>query len=108
MTYGTLREADPAPYRTPGVGRATEWQDFVPLLESVVFSANQTEANITLQVLDDKDPERDESVFVKLMGADLMEGEQERLSKTHEINSLNTSCLYLSTAELPPCVKGAL
>ncbi|XP_076021271.1 adhesion G-protein coupled receptor V1 [Genypterus blacodes] len=79
VTYRTLSEADPAPYRTPGVGRATEGQDFVPLLESVMFSANQSEANITLQVLDDKDPERDESVFVKLMGVELIEGEQERL-----------------------------
>ncbi|XP_068559504.1 adhesion G-protein coupled receptor V1 [Cebidichthys violaceus] len=79
VTYGTLNEADPEPYRTPGVGRATEGRDFVPLLDSVVFLANQSEANITLQVLDDEDPERDESVFVKLISVQLIEGEQERL-----------------------------
>ncbi|KAE8292326.1 hypothetical protein D5F01_LYC09693 [Larimichthys crocea] len=79
VTYGTLNEADPAPHRTPGVGRATEEQDFVPLLDSVVFLANQSEANITLRVLDDEDPERDESVFVKLISVQLIEGEQERL-----------------------------
>ncbi|XP_070760191.1 adhesion G-protein coupled receptor V1 [Enoplosus armatus] len=79
VTYGTLNEADPDPYRTPGVGRATEGRDFVPLLDSIVFLANQSEANITLQVLDDEDPERDESVFVKLISVQLIKGEQERL-----------------------------
>lgn len=63
------------------MGRATEGRDFVPLLGAVVFSANQSEANITLQVLDDEDPERDESVFVKLIGAELISGEQDRPSK---------------------------
>lgn len=81
VTYGTLKEADPAPYMTPGVGRASEGRDFVPLLDSVVFFANQSEANITLRVLDDEDPERDESVFVKLISVQLIKGEQERLSK---------------------------
>ncbi|XP_031160888.2 adhesion G-protein coupled receptor V1 isoform X2 [Sander lucioperca] len=79
VTYGTLNEADPEPYRTPGVGRATEGRDFVPLLDSVVFLANQSQANITLRVLDDKDPERDESVFVKLLSVQLIKGEQKRL-----------------------------
>uniref|UniRef100_A0A3B5LIK0 Adhesion G-protein coupled receptor V1 n=1 Tax=Xiphophorus couchianus TaxID=32473 RepID=A0A3B5LIK0_9TELE len=78
VTYGTLKESDPEPYRTPGVGRATEGQDFVSLLDSVVFLANQTEANITLRVLDDVDPERDESVFVKLISLDLIKGDQNR------------------------------
>uniref|UniRef100_A0A4W6G876 Adhesion G-protein coupled receptor V1 n=1 Tax=Lates calcarifer TaxID=8187 RepID=A0A4W6G876_LATCA len=78
VTYGTLNEADPEPYRTPGVGRATEERDFVPLRDSVVFLANQSEANITLRVLDDEDPERDEAVFVKLISVQLIRGEQER------------------------------
>lgn len=76
-----MNEAQPEPYPTPGVGRATEGNDFVPLLGSVVFSANQSEANVTLQVLDDEDPERDESVFVKLIRVELFSGEQKRLSK---------------------------
>ncbi|XP_029296357.1 LOW QUALITY PROTEIN: adhesion G-protein coupled receptor V1 [Cottoperca gobio] len=79
VTYGTLNEADLEPYRTPGVGRATEGRDFDPLLDSVVFLANQSEANITLRVLDDEDPERDESVFVKLISVQLIKGEQKRL-----------------------------
>lgn len=86
VTYGTLNEADPDPYRTPGVGRTTEGRDFVPLQDSVVFLANQSEANITLRVLDDEDPERDEAVFVKLINVQLIKGEQERLSKmTHSV-----------------------
>ncbi|KAK0155883.1 G-protein coupled receptor 98 [Merluccius polli] len=80
VTYETLREADPAPYRTPGVGRASEGRDFVPLLDSVVFLPNQSEANISLQILDDEDPERDESVFVELTGVDILEAAQERLT----------------------------
>lgn len=82
VTYKTLNEAQPQPYRTPGVGRASEGRDFVPLMDSVVFMANQSEANITLRVLDDEDPERDESVFVTLVGVQLVEGEQARPSKT--------------------------
>ena len=81
MTYGTLNESDAAPYRTPGVGRATEGRDFVPLLDSVVFLANQTEANVTLRVLDDEDPERDESVFVEVISVQLIQGVQDRASK---------------------------
>lgn len=64
------------------MGRASEGRDFVPLMDSVVFLANQSEANITLRVLDDEDPERDESVFVTLVGVQLIEGEQARPSKT--------------------------
>ncbi|XP_026177361.1 adhesion G-protein coupled receptor V1 isoform X2 [Mastacembelus armatus] len=79
VTYGTLNEADPEPYRIAGVGRATEGRDFVPLQGSVVFLANQSEANITLRVLDDDDPERDEVVFLKLISVQLIKGEQERL-----------------------------
>lgn len=63
------------------MGRATEGRDFVPLQDSVVFLANQSEANITLHVLDDEDPERDEAIFVKLISVQLIKGEQERRSK---------------------------
>ncbi|KAM9822621.1 adhesion G-protein coupled receptor V1 isoform 2-T2 [Syngnathus typhle] len=78
VTFRTLQEAEPAPYRTPGVGRATEGRDFVPLVDSVVFLANQSEANVTVRVLDDEDPERDESIFVQLMDVRLVQGGQER------------------------------
>uniref|UniRef100_A0A8K9V586 Adhesion G-protein coupled receptor V1 n=1 Tax=Oncorhynchus mykiss TaxID=8022 RepID=A0A8K9V586_ONCMY len=80
VTYGTLSEADAAPFMTPGVGRANEGKDFVPLLESVGFAANQSEAKVTLRVLDDDEPERDESVFMELISVNLIGGGQhERL-----------------------------
>nr|XP_029492889.1 adhesion G-protein coupled receptor V1-like [Oncorhynchus nerka] len=80
VTYGTLSEADAAPFMTPGVGRANEGKDFVPLLESVGFAANQSEAKVTLRVLDDEEPERDESVFMELISVNLIGGGQhERL-----------------------------
>ena len=98
MTYKTLPEADPAqPPRTPGVGRASEGQDFVPLLDSVVFLANQSEANISLQILDDEDPEGDESVFVELTGVQVVEAAQERLSKTRLTTATHTLCYERSS-----------
>lgn len=87
MTYETLGEAEPAPYRTPGVGRASEGLDFVPLLGSVVFLANQSEANISLQILQDEDPERDESVFVELTAVEVVEPAQDRPSETINVFS---------------------
>uniref|UniRef100_A0AAV2MS74 Staphylococcus aureus surface protein A n=1 Tax=Knipowitschia caucasica TaxID=637954 RepID=A0AAV2MS74_KNICA len=78
VTFGTLTEAEPAPFATQRVGRATEGQDFVPLFGSVVFLANQTEANITLHILDDDVAERNESVFVKLIRVQLIKSPQER------------------------------
>ncbi|KAM8885173.1 adhesion G-protein coupled receptor V1 [Spinachia spinachia] len=90
VTYGTLKEADPEPYRTPGLGRATEGWDFVPLLDSVVFLANQSEANITVQLLDDDNPERDESVFVVLISVELIKGQQERLISNSPLLGLGT------------------
>lgn len=101
------------------MGRATEGIDFVPLLGSVVFSANQSEAVVTLQVLDDEDPERDESVFVKLISVELVSGEQERLSKIpilplelffffwkknlepHDRNLIRTHCLVSFSSQFP-------
>ncbi|KAK7934133.1 hypothetical protein WMY93_005029 [Mugilogobius chulae] len=64
VTFATLTEAEPAPYETQRVGRATEGKDFVPLFDSVVFLTNQTEANITLHILDDDLPERNESFLL--------------------------------------------
>uniref|UniRef100_A0A8B9KFU6 Adhesion G protein-coupled receptor V1 n=1 Tax=Astyanax mexicanus TaxID=7994 RepID=A0A8B9KFU6_ASTMX len=78
VAYRTLRDTDPEPFSTPGVGRASAGNDFVPVSASVTFSANQSEANITMKVLDDTDPERAESVFVELSSVTLVEGVQAR------------------------------
>ncbi|KAI2664431.1 Adhesion G-protein coupled receptor V1 [Labeo rohita] len=78
VSYRTLRDTDAAPYSTPGVGRASAGNDFVPVVESVIFSANQSEVNVTLRVLDDEEPERAESVFLELVSVTLVEGLQPR------------------------------
>lgn len=83
VAYRTLRDTDPEPYSTPGVGRASAGNDFVPVMDSVTFSANQSETNVSVRILDDKDPERAESVFVELSSVTLMEGMQARPSKIH-------------------------
>ncbi|XP_062873808.1 adhesion G-protein coupled receptor V1 [Trichomycterus rosablanca] len=78
VTYRTLGDTDLQPYITPGVGRASAGNDFVPILESVTFSANQSEANVTIRILDDRDPERAEAVFIELSNVMLVEGAQTR------------------------------
>ncbi|XP_026994314.2 adhesion G-protein coupled receptor V1 isoform X1 [Tachysurus fulvidraco] len=78
VTYRTLRDTDTVPYSTPGVGRASAGSDFIPVLESVTFPANQSEVNVTVRILDDNEPERAESVFVELSGVRLVEGAQTR------------------------------
>lgn len=83
VSYRTLRDTDAAPYSTPGVGRASAGNDFVPVLESVMFLAYQTEVNVTLRVLDDVEPERAESVFLELINVTLVEGLQPRPGKDH-------------------------
>ncbi|KAK2837424.1 hypothetical protein Q5P01_014636 [Channa striata] len=108
VTYRTLNEGDPEPYRTPGVGRATEGRDFVPLQDSVLFLANQREANITLKVLDDDDPERDEAVFVKLISVQLIKGEQERLISTSPSLGPSTDILAQVIVEASDSAFGVL
>uniref|UniRef100_A0A8C9WGZ3 Adhesion G-protein coupled receptor V1 n=1 Tax=Scleropages formosus TaxID=113540 RepID=A0A8C9WGZ3_SCLFO len=78
VTYATLKDTDASPFSTPGTGRGNEQTDFVPLTDSVLFGASQSEANITLQVLDDDEPERAESIFVELTSVYLVQGAQNR------------------------------
>ncbi|KAF3695921.1 Monogenic audiogenic seizure susceptibility protein 1 -like protein [Channa argus] len=108
VTYGTLNEGDPEPYITPGVGRATEGQDFATLQDSVLFLANQREANITLHILDDDDPERDEAVFVKLISVQLIKGEQERLISTSPSLGPRTEILAQVIVEASDSAFGVL
>ncbi|KAJ8414918.1 hypothetical protein AAFF_G00024410 [Aldrovandia affinis] len=79
VTYATLADGDAPPFRTPGVGRASAGADFIALMGSVTFAANQSEANITLRVLNDEDPERAESVYVELLSVHLVKGVQDRI-----------------------------
>ncbi|MBN3308256.1 GPR98 protein, partial [Amia calva] len=79
VTYGTLKDNEAlAVFPAEGFAKATEGSDYIALLTSVIFAANQSEANITLQVLDDQDAERAESVFVQLLSVHLVKGLQGR------------------------------
>lgn len=93
VTYRTLSDTDPAPYATPGVGRASAESDFAPILVSVTFSANQSEANATVRILDDREPERAESVFVELSSVTLVQGAQTRPGEQKRLMHV---CFYVA------------
>ncbi|XP_043920117.1 adhesion G-protein coupled receptor V1 [Protopterus annectens] len=78
ITYGTVNDNDRSSYLPSGVVRATNGSDYVILYGSATFAANESEANITLHVLDDMVPERAESVFVQLFSVVLVSGIQDR------------------------------
>ncbi|XP_048383057.2 adhesion G-protein coupled receptor V1 isoform X4 [Stegostoma tigrinum] len=77
VTYSTVDDAKSAnlPYF---ITRATKETDYLVIDGSIIFEANQTEANITIPILDDVEPERPESVFVQLDNVVLLKGEQDR------------------------------
>ncbi|XP_059825311.1 adhesion G-protein coupled receptor V1 [Hypanus sabinus] len=60
------------------IALAMDKSDYLAVSGSIIFEANQTEANITLPILDDGEPERPESVFVQLQSVALLRGEQDR------------------------------
>ncbi|XP_015216090.2 adhesion G-protein coupled receptor V1 isoform X1 [Lepisosteus oculatus] len=78
VQYRSLRDSEMSPDIPPGVARAKEGSDYIALLDSVIFSANQREAHISLRVLDDEEPEQAESVFIQLISAILIKGVQDR------------------------------
>lgn len=81
VTYRTIGDDERSPFIPPDIVRATERKDYIPVTGYVIFTANETEATISLPILDDDDPERSESVFVELSGVVLMEKAQDRPSK---------------------------
>ena len=54
---------------------ATAGSDYVSAVGEVVFEANQTLANITINIINDTLPEVDESVYIRLTGAHLFQEE---------------------------------
>uniref|UniRef100_A0A8C8RXK2 Adhesion G-protein coupled receptor V1 n=1 Tax=Pelusios castaneus TaxID=367368 RepID=A0A8C8RXK2_9SAUR len=78
VTYRTMDDDEKSPYLKSNVARATQERDYLPISGSVIFSVNKSAANITLPILDDKDPERSESIFVELLGIVLLESVQDR------------------------------
>ena len=54
---------------------ATADSDYVSVEGEVIFEVNQTSANITLDINNDNLPELDESIFIRLSSANLLQEE---------------------------------
>ncbi|NXE93985.1 GPR98 protein, partial [Menura novaehollandiae] len=78
VKYRTISDDEKLPFFPPDVVRAVEGKDYIPITGYVIFAANESEATISLPILDDDDPERSESVFVELSSIVLIEKVQDR------------------------------
>ena len=78
--YRTLAPTETHPYVPPTVTRAGE-SDFRQSLAVVRFQGSDTMKTITVTVLDDVEPENDESFYVILVNATLYAGAQGRTGK---------------------------
>uniref|UniRef100_A0A8C3XBP1 Adhesion G-protein coupled receptor V1 n=1 Tax=Catagonus wagneri TaxID=51154 RepID=A0A8C3XBP1_9CETA len=78
VTYATLDDMEKLPYFPPNLARATHGKDYIPASGFALFRANQSEATITISILDDDEPERSESLFIELLNSTLMEKVQNR------------------------------
>ncbi|KAJ7406541.1 G-protein coupled receptor 98 isoform X1 [Willisornis vidua] len=78
VTYRTIGDDEESPFLPPDVVRAIEGKDYVPITGYAIFATNESEATISLPILDDDDPERSESVFVELSSIVLVKKVQDR------------------------------
>ncbi|XP_008827569.1 adhesion G-protein coupled receptor V1 [Nannospalax galili] len=78
ISYATVDDIEKPPYFPPNLARATQRGDYISASGFAVFRANQTEATISISILDDDEPERSESVFVELLNPALVEKVQIR------------------------------
>ncbi|XP_027733793.1 adhesion G-protein coupled receptor V1 isoform X6 [Empidonax traillii] len=78
VMYRTIGSDEKSLFLPPDVVRAIEGKDYIPIIGYVVFTTNESEATISLPILDDDDPERSESVFVELSSIVLVEKMQDR------------------------------
>ncbi|XP_019589799.2 adhesion G-protein coupled receptor V1 [Rhinolophus sinicus] len=78
VTYATLDDMEKLPYFPPNLARATQGKDYIPASGFALFRANQSEATITISILEDDEPERSESVFIELLNSTLIENVQNR------------------------------
>ncbi|KAM5298193.1 adhesion G-protein coupled receptor V1 [Ctenodactylus gundi] len=78
VSYATVDDMEKPPYFPPNLARATQGRDYLPTSGFAVFEATQSEAVVTLSILDDNEPERSESVFVELLSSTLIEKVQNR------------------------------
>lgn len=81
VSYATIDDMEKPPYFPPNLARATQGGDYVSASGLALFRANQTEAMITISILDDDEPERSESVFIELFNSSLVDKVQNRPSK---------------------------
>ncbi|XP_051028356.1 adhesion G-protein coupled receptor V1 [Acomys russatus] len=78
VSYATVDDVEKPPYLPPHLARATQGGDYVSASGLALFRANQTEAAITISILDDDEPEQAESVFIELFNSSLVERGQIR------------------------------
>ncbi|NXY21530.1 GPR98 protein, partial [Atrichornis clamosus] len=78
VKYRTIGDDEKLPFLPPDVVRAIEGKDYIPVTGYVIFATNESEATISLPILDDDDPERSESVFVELSSIVLIKKVQDR------------------------------
>ncbi|NXO18386.1 GPR98 protein, partial [Oriolus oriolus] len=78
VKYRTIGDEEKLPFLPPDVVRAIEGKDYIPITGYVIFATNESEATISLPILDDDDPERSESVFVELSSIALIKKVQDR------------------------------
>lgn len=81
ISYATIDDREKPPYFPPNLARASQGGDYISASGLALFRANQTEATITISILDDDEPERSESVFIELVNSTLVERVQDRPSK---------------------------
>ncbi|NWT12625.1 GPR98 protein, partial [Vireo altiloquus] len=78
VNYRTIGDEEKSPFLPPDVVRAIEGKDYIPITGYVIFATNESEATISLPILDDDEPERSESVFVELSSIALIKKVQDR------------------------------
>ncbi|NXH80376.1 GPR98 protein, partial [Edolisoma coerulescens] len=78
VKYRSIGDGEKSPFLPPDVVRAIEGKDYTPITGYVIFATNESEATISLPILDDDDPERSESVFVELSSIALIKKVQDR------------------------------
>ncbi|NXB81784.1 GPR98 protein, partial [Donacobius atricapilla] len=78
VKYRTIGGEEKSPFLPPDVVRAIEGRDYISITGYVIFATNESEATVSLPILDDDDPERSESVFVVLSSVVLIKKVQDR------------------------------
>ncbi|CAH6787485.1 Adgrv1 [Phodopus roborovskii] len=78
ISYATIDDMEKPPYFPPNLARASQGRDYISASGLALFRANQTEATITISILDDDEPEQSESMFIELINSTLVERVQDR------------------------------